>query len=129
MERMSLPTDELATFLHLARASEMRRRPMVRDKLLVLAGVAAQRLELDEIADACRAKVLKQNPGHLLRRWPSMAEAHLWSRTNFAVICDGSNSIFPASGPSTCCDRWESTWRASGPFISAITNMQPPAAG
>ncbi len=75
MEQMNLPTDRLASYLHLARASELRRRPMVRDKLLVLAGVAAQRLALDEIANACRAKILRQNPGHLLRRWPSMGEA------------------------------------------------------
>ena len=65
----------LGMYLHLARASQMRRQPMVHVKLLVLAGVQAEGMGLSEIADLCRHKVLAQNARHLLRRWPTMAQA------------------------------------------------------
>ena len=65
----------LGTYLHLARASALRRRPMVRDKLLVLAGVIAAELGMSDVAASCRAKVLAHNPRHLVRRWPTLAEA------------------------------------------------------
>ncbi|MBL9124540.1 MAG: hypothetical protein JNG90_12975 [Planctomycetaceae bacterium] len=67
--------DELALYLHLARASEVRRRPLVRDKLLVLAGKTALEMRLDPVAEHCRAKILAHNPGHILRNYPTLAEA------------------------------------------------------
>ncbi len=72
---MSDPVHLLGTFLHLARASGQRQRPLVRDKLLVLAGVVAARMELPRIAAFCRFKVLQHNPQHLVRRWRSLEEA------------------------------------------------------
>ncbi len=42
--------DELALYLHLARASEVRRRPLVRDKLLMLAGKTALEMRLEPVA-------------------------------------------------------------------------------
>ena len=68
-------SDELALYLHLARASEVRRRPLVRDKLLVLAGKTALEMRLEPIAEHCRAKVLAHNPGHILRNYATLAEA------------------------------------------------------
>jgi hypothetical protein len=65
----------LAVYLHLSRASEQRRRPHVRDRLLVMSAVAATRAGLPRIAAYCRSRVLQHNPQHLLRRWPSMAAA------------------------------------------------------
>jgi hypothetical protein len=59
----------------LARASEQRRRPLVRDKLLLLAGVIAARMELSHIAAYCRKRILEHNPGHMVRRWPTLGEA------------------------------------------------------
>lgn len=73
--RMPETSDELALYLHLARASEVRRRPLVRDKLLVLAGKTAVEMHLDPVAEHCRAKVLAHNPGHILRNYPTLAEA------------------------------------------------------
>lgn len=67
--------NELAVYLNLARASERRHRLLVRDKLMVLAAVAAHRLGLVDVADYCRQTVLLHNPGHLVRRWPSIAIA------------------------------------------------------
>ncbi|MCA9269464.1 MAG: hypothetical protein KDA41_13375 [Planctomycetales bacterium] len=72
---MSVDIQRLVVYLHLARASELRRRPLVRDRLLVIAAALAQVAGLSRIAALCRCKVLQSNPGHMLRRWEQMAEA------------------------------------------------------
>ncbi len=72
---MSRPIDLLGLYLHLAHASQQRRRPLVRDKLLLLAGVIAARMELPHIDALCRQRILENNPGHMIRRWPSFANA------------------------------------------------------
>ncbi len=74
-EGMSRPVDLLGLYLHLARASEQRRRPLVRDKLLLLAGVIAARMRLAHIAALCRKRILDHNPNHMVRRWTSFGEA------------------------------------------------------
>ncbi len=53
----------------------MRRQPLVRAKLLILAAVQAQEMGLDQIAALCRHRVLTQNQRHLVRRWPTIGEA------------------------------------------------------
>ena len=75
IEVMSKAIDILALYLHLARASELRRRPHVHDRLLVLAGVIAARMPLPRIAAYCRHKVLEHNPRHAVGRWPRLADA------------------------------------------------------
>jgi hypothetical protein len=72
---MSRPVDLLGLYLHLAHASEQRRRPLVRDKLLLIAGVIAARMELSHVAALCRQRILEHNPGHMVRRWPTFAAA------------------------------------------------------
>ena len=72
---MSTPVELLGLYLHLAKAAELRRQPLVRDRLLLLAGVIAVQLPgLAPIAACCRAKILAHNPGHVLDRWPTIAE-------------------------------------------------------
>ena len=65
----------LGLYLHLARASLRRNQPLLRDKFLVLSGVIAARMHLPAVADYCRAEVLRHNPGHMVRRWSTLAEA------------------------------------------------------
>lgn len=72
---MSNTERTLAIYLHLARASHLRRQAMVRDKLLVLAGVQAQEMGLEPIAEHCRQKILAHNAQHLIRRWPTITAA------------------------------------------------------
>ncbi|WP_425614055.1 hypothetical protein NA78x_003908 [Anatilimnocola sp. NA78] len=72
---MKSPVDLLGMYLHLARTAAQRQRPLVRDRLLVLAAAIAADLQLPTIAACCRAKVLEHNPGHLLAHWPTVAEA------------------------------------------------------
>jgi hypothetical protein len=69
------PIDLLATYLHLARAAELRRQPQVCDRVLLLAAVIAAQIELAPIAAACREKILAHNRGHMLARWPTVAAA------------------------------------------------------
>lgn len=72
---MSDHVDHLAVYLHLARASELRRRLHVRDRLLVLAAVIAARSGLSRIAAYCRQRILEHNPQHLIRRWETVWHA------------------------------------------------------
>jgi hypothetical protein len=72
---MTPPIDLLATYLHLARAAELRRQPLVRDRVLLLAATVAAQIELAPIAAACREKILAHNRGHMLSRWPTVAAA------------------------------------------------------
>lgn len=72
---MNAALNELSIYLHLARAAELRRRPLERDRLLVIAASKAMAAELPRIAAWCRRTVLAHNPGHMLRRWERMSDA------------------------------------------------------
>jgi hypothetical protein len=72
---MTPPIDLLASYLHLARAAQMRLQPLVRDRVLVLAAVIAAQIDLAPIAAACREQILAHNPAHLVGRWPTIAAA------------------------------------------------------
>ena len=72
---MLLPIELLGMYLHLARAAENRRQPLVRDRVLLLAAVIAAQIDLAPIAAACRELILAHNPGHLVGRWPSIGAA------------------------------------------------------
>jgi hypothetical protein len=69
---MSEPIEILALYLHLATASERRRRPHVRDRLLVIAASIATRCKMPRIANLCKSKILEHNPRHLIGRWESV---------------------------------------------------------
>lgn len=72
---MAAALDLLPLYLHVARASELRRQPLVCDKLLVLAGAAATEAGMPAIAALCRQRVLANNPGHLLRHYATFDAA------------------------------------------------------
>jgi hypothetical protein len=72
---MTPPIELLGTYLHLARAAELRRQPLVRNRVLLLAGVIAAQIDLAPIAAACREKILEGSPRHLVGRWPTVGEA------------------------------------------------------
>lgn len=72
---MQTSHEVLGLYLHLARASEQRQRWLVRDKMLVLAGVTAAEMELPTVAAFCREKVLQHNTGHVVGHFNSLEEA------------------------------------------------------
>ena len=55
---MQDPVETLTVYLLLARASDLRRQPLVTDRLIILAGALAVELSMNEIADRCLAAVL-----------------------------------------------------------------------
>ncbi|HRX79539.1 MAG TPA: hypothetical protein P5307_10795, partial [Pirellulaceae bacterium] len=67
--------DRMAIYLHLARASETRRRLHVRDRFLVVVAVLAARSDLPRIAAYCRQRIIEHNPQHLIQRWDSTWQA------------------------------------------------------
>jgi hypothetical protein len=69
------PDRMLGIYLHLSRASHLRQQPMIRDKLLVLAGVQAEEMGLEQISALCRHKILSHNSRHLVGQWPTFASA------------------------------------------------------
>src|SRR5688572_17354005 len=72
---MSTAAEPLAMYLHLARASQQRQQPLVRDKMLLLAGAIAAERGLDQVAACCRQRVLAHNVGHLIGRYASFSAA------------------------------------------------------
>src|SRR2546430_2353520 len=72
---MRRPIELLADYLRLARAAELRRQPLVRDRVLVLAAVIAAQIDLSPIAGACRDRVLQHNGRHMIGRWPTVTAA------------------------------------------------------
>lgn len=72
---MSDAAELLGTYLHLARASQLRGRLHVRDRLLVLAAVVAADAQLTRIAGCCRRRILQHNGRHMIGRWPTLETA------------------------------------------------------
>ena len=72
---MTPPIDLLASYLRLAQAAKRRGQSLVRDRVLLLAGVIAAQIDLAPIAGACRELILAHNPRHLVGRWPAIGAA------------------------------------------------------
>ncbi len=65
----------LGCYLHLAQACDLRRQPLERGKMLVMAGVTSAEMGLNPIAAYCRRKILANNPGHLVGQFRSFSVA------------------------------------------------------
>jgi hypothetical protein len=72
---MSDPSYQLGVYLHLAKAAERRRRPLVRDRMLLLAGVTAANMQVATLAKHCRREILQHNPQHIIGHWATFPEA------------------------------------------------------
>ncbi|MCO6459572.1 MAG: hypothetical protein J5I93_30020 [Pirellulaceae bacterium] len=72
---MTASIEALGIYLHLVRASGHRRRPHVRDRLLVIAADLAQQQQLPRVAALCRRLILDHNAHHLIGHWPTVADA------------------------------------------------------
>ena len=75
VEIMSNPDLAMIWYLELAKLSQARRQFAGSDRFLILAGAAACRSGLLEVAEICRERVLRHNPRHLLSRWPTFPDA------------------------------------------------------
>lgn len=72
---MREPIQLLGIYLHLARNTDQRQQLLQRDKVLVMCGMLAAQMNLPSVDRYCRAQILRHNPGHMVRRWPSFAIA------------------------------------------------------
>ena len=90
---MSEPVDILGLYLHLAQASEQRRRPHVRDRLLVIAAANAARMGLPLISSSCRYKILQHNPRHVIGHWSDVAEA--LTQSDFLHVLKSNQRRYP----------------------------------
>lgn len=72
---MAEAIENLAVYLHLANAAWKKLQMPDRDRLLVISAVHASQLGLDKISHYCRFLILKNNPGHMVRRWAGIREA------------------------------------------------------
>ena len=86
--------DLLGTYLHLVRASDLRRRPYVSDRFLLLSGALASKLDLPRIAAYCRHRILEHNPWHMVRRWETLQAA--WEDSDFLHLLKTSPAAIPA---------------------------------
>ncbi|RMG41699.1 MAG: hypothetical protein D6725_00990 [Planctomycetota bacterium] len=64
-------------YLKLALLCDRRRQLPSRDRLLVCAADAALNAGWPQVAEGCRAIILRSNRHHLLRRWPTFRDAVL----------------------------------------------------
>lgn len=69
------PFDEMILYLRLAQAYRSRLKLPDRDRALLMAGVCAHVNQMPQIAAFCRQLILQNNPGHMLRKYESIAEA------------------------------------------------------
>ncbi len=90
---MSDPGYLLSIYLHLALASQRRRRPHVRDRLLLIAGSIASQMGLEGVASYCRYLVLQHNPRHLIGRWPTIGVA--WQEEDFCCLLKQLKRRYP----------------------------------
>lgn len=65
----------LLTYLRLAAVAFERRKPYQRDRFLVLVAVLAEECGRRDLAEACRRRVLQNNPGHMFKRFDSVGDA------------------------------------------------------
>jgi hypothetical protein len=67
--------EEMTAYLKLAQAYRSRSLMSDRDRALLLAAIGASYLQMHPLAELCRKMILQNNPGHLFRKFQSVAEA------------------------------------------------------
>jgi hypothetical protein len=120
----------LAMYLHLARASELRRRWLVRDKLLLLCARQAQLLGLTALAEHCRHRILAHNSGHLLGHYASMEDAveddgfqSLWQQADRLYPAEKAEYMLLALG--VVLGRAEATYATPEEYLESILGPPP----
>src|SRR5205085_9914762 len=65
----------MIVYVQLAAISDQKKQRQVRDRFLLLAGVAACRAGWLEVANCCRKKLVESNHAHLANRHATLADA------------------------------------------------------
>ncbi|MDG2384667.1 MAG: hypothetical protein P8N76_23560 [Pirellulaceae bacterium] len=120
----------LGVYLHLAQASLRGKRPLMRDRMLVLASVIAAELGLGSIAAYCRDEILQNNPRHIVRRWPSVVIA--LSDEDFQAFLKQIRRRYPAERAERMLDalgfvmgQERETYYSDAEYAAAILGTTP----
>lgn len=65
----------MLAYIRLADVSQRKHQLLGRDKMLVLASAAACRAGWLDVAERCRHLILEHNPAHLIKGFPTAADA------------------------------------------------------
>ena len=98
--------------------------PLMRSRMLVLAGSLAAELELPSVAAYCRDQILRQNPRHLVRRWPTLGVALEHGRVS-GLSQTGATTLPGREGGADAGFTRVCSWRASGTRTTPTRNMPP----
>lgn len=97
--------NELVLFVRLAQGFKQRLKLQDRDRALVIAASCAAVNQMPSIAAFCRQLVLKNNAGHMLRRWDTMDEAlqdydfiHFLKQVRRKLPVEGAESMLIETG-------------------------------
>lgn len=125
---MSELFEEMILFLRLAQAFRNRMQMPDRDRALVMAGAYACLQELSPLAAFCRTVVLQNNPGHMLRKWPTMREA--MEDPDFATFLKQVQRRFPIEKAESMlksfgyqCDVREGDYQDPLAFAAAVMGV------
>lgn len=125
---MKNASHQLGVYLHLAQASFRRQRPLVRDRLFVLASAVALQLRIPKLAFYCRAQILKNNPQHLIGHWQSVEEAlldddflALLKRLRFKYPVERAEQLLDSLGIDMTNER--ETYYSDEEWAAAILNV------
>ena len=102
----------------------------MRDRMLVLAGVLASEIGLPSVADYCRDHVLRHNPRHLIRRWPTITAA--LEDEDFRLFMKQVRRRYPAEKAERMLDtfglvmaRERDTYYTDAEYAAAILGTTP----
>jgi hypothetical protein len=102
----------------------------MRSRMLVLAGALAAELGLHSVADYCRDHILRQNPRHLVRRWPTLGVA--LEQGEFQAFLKQVQRRYPAEKAERMLDslgllmaRERDTYYSDAEYAAAILGMTP----
>ena len=119
---------ELVLFLRLAQAFKQRLQMSDRDRALVLAGTYAAMLQINPVAEFCRALILQNNHGHMLRKWPTFAQAI--KEPDFGTFLKQVRRRFPTEKAETLlvemgyeCDVQRSDYESVEDYVAAVMGV------
>lgn len=126
---MPITIGELAIYLHLARAFWRKKQMSDRDRLLILAGVASNELRLKKISAYCRALILENNHGHMIRRWENFSAAledsdflHLFKQICRKFPMEKAESVLDNFGIELANER--DTYYSDNEYAAAIIGVR-----
>ena len=119
---------ELVLFLRLAQAFKKRLKMPDRDRALVLAGTYAAMLKMNPVAEFCRTLILQNNHGHMLRKWPTFADAI--QESDFITFLRQVRRRLPTEKAETLlvelgytCDVQQSDYENEDEFVAAVMGV------